>query len=142
MHAGDFEHAFGRQVFGQDHVMHRRARLPIRLSLKLYASDGGEMGERRSVGRTRDYAGAAPFLPVVTAVTFLIELELAIALGGRECGRDASKQRRMIALEFEGIMRPRRAHRGGHARMAMQGIAGYDATLENQALEYRQRAGN
>jgi hypothetical protein len=84
--------------------MHRRAGLPIRLALNLDAPDGGEMGKDRSVGGTRDYAGAAPFLPVVTAVTFLIELELAIALGGRERGRDASKQRRMIAFEFEGVI--------------------------------------
>ncbi len=36
-------------------------------------------------------------------------------------------------------MGPRRAHGGGHARMAMQGVGGDDAALQHQALQRRQR---
>src|SRR5712691_922473 len=142
MRARDFERASGRQPLGQDHVVHCAGQLAVGVALGFDAADGGEIGKGRRVGRLGNDAGAAPFAPVVIGIALLVVGKLALGIGRGESGLGAGKQRSVIALELESIMRAALAHRCGHARMAMQGVGGDDTAFQNQGFQRRKRGRN
>src|SRR3984957_13223694 len=135
----DLEQTAGRKAFGQHDVVDGLGELAIGLALGLDAANGGEAGEGRRLRGPRNDAGAATLTAVMIAVALLIEGELALGVGRREGRLRTGKQRAMIGLELDGVMRALLAHFCGHAGVTMQGISGDGAALQDHAFEGRQR---
>ena len=78
----------------------------------------------------------------MTAVALLVDGERALGIGRRESPLRTGKQRPVIGLELERVMRASLAHLCRHARMAMQRIGGDSTAFQNQAFQRGQRRRN
>src|ERR1700683_2136211 len=104
------------------------------------AFDAPECGQPRKARRVRgrrDNAGAAALEPIVAFLLSFVKGELADRIGQREGADRASKQRTVVAFEFESVMAARRADLPGHFGMAVQSV-GSDPT----AFQSLQRRGD
>src|SRR5450631_3771391 len=93
--ARDFEHAAGREPFGQHDVVDSLGQLAIGLALGLDAANGGEAGKDRRIRGPRNDTGAAALMSAMIAVALLIEGELALGVGRCEGRLRTGKQRSM-----------------------------------------------
>src|SRR5271157_5194170 len=78
MRALDLKHAFGREALGEGDVVDVGAGLAVAQPppLGFDAPERGEAGKGWRIGGSRDHAGAAPLVPVMSAFDLLMEGEL------------------------------------------------------------------
>src|SRR3984957_10623152 len=106
------------------------------------APECGQPRKARRVRRRRDNAGAAALEPIVPFLLSFVKGELAGRIGQREGADRASKQRTVVAFEFESVMAARRADLPGHFGMAVQSVGSDPAALQIQAFQRLQRRGD
>src|SRR5262245_28845877 len=135
----DFENSLGREPLGEGNIAHGGTRLALGIApLGPDARDGDKAGKARRVGRLGQHSNAPALPAVVATVVALVNSELAGGLGPSKGSARGRVERPVVGLQAEGIMRAAGAHRLGHARMTMQGIAGNDTALQYQAFQGRQ----
>src|SRR5271167_4039257 len=140
IHSNLFHHSFWRQPFGQCDVMsEERTLLFSGAPLAFDAPECGQPRKARRVRRRRDDAGAAALEPIVPFLLSFVKGELAGRIGQREGADRASKERTVVALEFESVMAARRADLRGHFGMAVQSVGGGPTALQIQAFQRLQR---
>src|SRR5271155_5521861 len=136
-------HSFWRQPFGQRDVMsEERTLLLSDAPLAFDAPKCGQPRKARRVRRRRDDAGAAALEPIVPFLLSFVKCELAGRIGQREGADRASKERTVVAFEFESVMGARRADLRGHFGMAVQSVGGDPTALQIQAFQRLQRRGD
>src|SRR5580658_6125314 len=109
------------------------------------AFDAPECGQPRKARRVRgrrDNAGAAALEPIVPFLLSFVKGELADRIGQREGADRASKQRTVVAFEFESVMAACRADLPGHFGMAVQSVGSDPTALQIQAFQRLQRRGD
>src|ERR1700677_4364356 len=106
------------------------------------APECGQPRKARRVRRRRDNAGAAALEPIVAFLLSFVKGELADRIGQREGADRASKQRTVVAFEFESVMAARRADLPGHFGMAVQSVGSDPTALQIQAFQRLQRRGD
>lgn len=80
----------------------------------LNAAEENQPWKNGSVFGRRDDAGPAPLEAIMAALALFMKVEIAARVGLRESRDRASVERPVVALEFEGVMRARRADAFGH----------------------------
>src|ERR1700692_4924357 len=106
------------------------------------APECGQPRKARRVRRRRDNAGAAALEPIVPFLLSFVKGELADRIGQREGADRASKQRTVVAFEFESVMAACRADLPGHFGMAVQSVGSDPTALQIQAFQRLQRRGD
>src|SRR5271170_1710867 len=136
-------HSFWRQSLGQrDVVSEVRTLLVGDAPFALNAAECGQPGKARRVRRRHDDAGAAALEPVVPSLLRFVKGQLPGRIGQREGANRASKQRSVVAFEFENVMTSCRADVRGHFGMAVQGVRGDPTALQIETLQHLQRRGD